>query len=463
MSIKNLFLALTWTGLLAMPVTAQTLTTLHSFNFLTDGDEPGPGLVLSGTNLYGTTLFNGAPTYDGFVFSGGTNGSGFGVLHTFSLVQFGDVRPTNYDGAQPVYLMSSGNILYGLSEAGGGYGLGTVFSINGSNFTTLHSFSSTNDGSNPADLIASGNTLYGTAGYGGLNGSGTIFSLNTNGLGYTNVYNFTATDINGDNSDGAQPAGLLLSGSTLYGTTSAGGANGFGTVFSLNIIGSPVIITLHTFTGGSDGGVPLAGLILSSNTLYGTTSAGGTNGSGTVFSLNLNNLMLTNLHSFTATNNAGANSDGAAPEAGLVLSSNTLYGTASTGGSSGNGTLFKVNTDGTDFRNLHNFAVSDGAKPVCGLILSGGTLYGTTQKGGQGGIGTVFALALAPTSLSIAAAGTNVVLTWPTNATGFTLEFATNLASPVWNTNLPAPAVVNTNNAVTNGISGTRKFYRLSQ
>jgi hypothetical protein len=72
------------------------------------------------------------------------------------------------------------------------------------------------------------------------------------------------------------------------------------------------------------------------------------------------------------------------------------------------------------------------------------------------------AIASAPV-LYIRPAGTNVVLTWPTNATGYTLVSATNLVSPVWLTNSPAPVVVNTNNAVTNGISGSRKFYRLSQ
>ena len=72
------------------------------------------------------------------------------------------------------------------------------------------------------------------------------------------------------------------------------------------------------------------------------------------------------------------------------------------------------------------------------------------------------AVASAPV-LTIRPSGINVILTWPTNATGYTLVSATNLASPVWLTNFPAPVVVNTNNAVTNGIIGTRKFYRLSQ
>ena len=80
------------------------------------------------------------------------------------------------------------------------------------------------------------------------------------------------------------------------------------------------------------------------------------------------------------------NSDGANPYAGLILSGNTLYGTACGGGSSGNGTVFAVNTDGTGFTNLHSFTHlvlpgtnSDGANPYAGLILSGNTLYGTAQ------------------------------------------------------------------------------------
>ncbi|HWX21142.1 MAG TPA: hypothetical protein VN578_14680 [Candidatus Binatia bacterium] len=65
--------------------------------------------------------------------------------------------------------------------------------------------------------------------------------------------------------------------------------------------------------------------------------------------------------------------------------------------------------------------------------------------------------------LNISHSGTNVLVEWPTNATGFTLEFSTNLASAVWSSNLPAPVVVNTNQVVTNGISGTQKYYRLIQ
>ena len=98
----------------------------------------------------------------------------------------------------------------------------------------------------------------------------------------------------------------------------------------------------------------------------------------------------TNLHSFTLLNNY-TNSDGARPYAGLILSGNTLYGTAFYGGSSGNGTVFAVHTNGTGFTNLHSFTAfsvlsstnSDGANPEAGLILSGNTLYGTAYGGGS--------------------------------------------------------------------------------
>src|SRR5579862_231608 len=130
--------------------------------------------------------------------------------------------------------------------------------------------------------------------------------------------------------------------------------------------------TLHSFTAtsgplstNSDGANPYAGLILSSNALYGTAVGGGGSGYGTVFRLNADGTAFITLHNFT-----GA-SDGANPYAGLVLSGDTLYGTAYGGGASGNGTVFRVNTDGTGFTTLHSFTGgSDGANPYSALILS---------------------------------------------------------------------------------------------
>ena len=104
------------------------------------------------------------------------------------------------------------------------------------------------------------------------------------------------------------------------------------------------------------------------------------------------------LYSFSTTDTNGCNGDGANPEAGLLLSSNTLYGTASLGGNSDSGTVFSVNTNGSGFAAFSSFSAtdtngynSDGANPQAGLILSGNTLYGTATYGGGSGNGTVFA------------------------------------------------------------------------
>src|SRR5665213_3056576 len=387
-----------------------------------------------------------------------------------------------HGGMQPTgSLILSGGTLYGTASRGGSSGGGTVFAVNifGGGFATLHNFNINNpsEGANPqAGLILSGNTLYGTTVRSFNLGFGTVFAVNTDGTGFATLYNFT------DNLDGASPAGgLILSGSTLYGTAGAGGSSGNGTVFSINTNGTS-LTTLYSFTASStnssgsytnsDGASPASNVILSGNTLYGAAGRGGSAGYGTVFAVNTDGTGFTNLHSFMAmsTNSSGnyTNSDGAIPEAGLILSGNTLYGTADIGGSSGNGTVFAVNTDGTGFTNLYSSTDgSDGAYPYAGLILSGNTLYGTAFRGGSSGNGTVFSLSLGSVSapqLTIILSEPNVILTWPTNAAGFTLQSTTNLVSPVvWSTVSPGPVVVNGQYAVTNPASGTNKFYQLSQ
>ncbi|HZL80151.1 MAG TPA: choice-of-anchor tandem repeat GloVer-containing protein [Candidatus Limnocylindrales bacterium] len=95
---------------------------------------------------------------------------------------------------------------------------------------------------------------------------------------------------------------------------------------------------------------------------------------------------ITTLHSFTAGTGSFpsvTNSEGANPFGQLLLSGDTLYGAAITGGSSGDGTVFKINTDSSGFTNLYNFTGgNDGANPEAGLVLSGNTLYGTADQGG---------------------------------------------------------------------------------
>jgi len=205
-------------------------------------------------------------------------------------------------------------------------------------------------------------------------------------------YDFTAlTGSDFTNSDGADSqAGFVSSGNTLYGTAYFGGNAGNGTVFGIVIDGPAMTLTnLHSFSATNgpylinyDGANPIAGLILSGNTLYGTTQNGGAGGSGSVFRVNTDGSNFTNLYSFTAVTNL-TNGDGAYPAGGLVLSGDTLYGTAQAGGNFGNGTVFSVNTVTLGFTNLYDFTGtssappytnSDGAIPLAGVNLSGNTL-----------------------------------------------------------------------------------------
>jgi uncharacterized repeat protein (TIGR03803 family) len=237
-------------------------------------------------------------------------------------------------------------------------------------------------------------------------------------------------------------------------------------VFAVNTDGTG-FTNLHSFSemndnANSDGAVLDAGLVLSGNTLYGTASTGGRWGQGTVFAVNTDGSGFTNLHDF-----AGA-SDGADPEAGLILSGNTLYGTAYFGGSGGYGTVFALNTDGTGFTNLHSFTElqnvsnGDGANPQAGLILSGSTLYGTTSYGGSAGYGTVFAMNLAA-SLNIRLTSNQVVLSWPAWAPGYQLQCTTNLgARAVWRAVAAAPVMVNGRKVVTTSISEAQEQFRLA-
>ncbi len=313
------------------------------------------------------------------------------VLHTFTNGADGSIP---YSG-----LVQSGNRLYGTASSfnPSGTNNGTVFGVNtdGTGFTTLHNFTAldpvaytNSDGMHPyAALVVSGDTLYGVAHAGGPGAAGTVFKVSTNGLDFATVYGFTAVSgvggPYGTNADGAFPqAGLAVAGNTLYGTTYYGGSATNGTVFRVNTDGT-CFTNLHNFQGINDGANPGTALVVSGDTLYGSAQNGGSDNYGTVFRLNTDGTCFTNLHSFAA------GLDGATPVGSLVLSSNTLFGLTYLG--PGVGTLFALNTDGTGFSTLHTFTnQADGWGPQSGLTLSGHTLFGGTQFYGSGFWGTVF-------------------------------------------------------------------------
>jgi uncharacterized repeat protein (TIGR03803 family) len=175
----------------------------------------------------------------------------------------------------------------------------------------------------------------------------------------------------------------------LYGTTSAGGSSGFGTVYKLSKTGHETV--LYSFTGGANGSEPYTGLVMdNSGNLYGTTRAGGSSGAGTVYKVNIKTKQETVLYSFTG------QPDGGTPLSGLVMDqSGNLYGTTFAGGSSNDGTVYKVNIKTKQETVLYSFAGDpDAGEPVYGNLLldKSGNLYGTTQGGGSSNSGAVWEL-----------------------------------------------------------------------
>jgi uncharacterized repeat protein (TIGR03803 family) len=417
------------------------------------GSAPNGGLVLAGKTLFGTTEHGGTGG-TGTVFAVNTDGTEFTNLFDFSL---------NAGAIPNGDLILSGETLFGTTY------VGEVFSINtnGLDFTNLYGFSLSTGEEPAAGLALAGGNLYGTTQYGGYYDEGVVFSVNTNGTGFTDLVSFYPAI--GDyriNSSGLGPlARVIVCGGTLYGTTESGGSAGTGVVFSVNTNNPGSFAVLHYFSGTSlagtngDGAFPFAGLVASGNTLYGTAAYGGSTGNGTVFAVTTNGSTFSNLYSFT-----GGAGDGAAPRGGLVLSGNTLYGCASTGGLSGVGTLFAIHTDGSGFTNLYNFTGgTDGSGPGGNLLLSGITLYGTVG-GGSSGDGTVFSFTLPRPLLNIQPAGNDVILTWSTVSPGYSLQSTPRLgATAAWTSVSPSPALVNGQNTVTNAISATQQFYRLTQ
>ncbi len=212
---------------------------------------------------------------------------------------------------------------------------------------------------------------------------------------YNRIHSFGFT-----NRVGVSPfAGVIVGrDGLLYGTTELGGLTGGGTIFKVNTNGTGYVALWSFGTVVNDGRSPDAALLEGKDgALYGTTYSGGASNDGTVFRINKDGSGYAALHSFQ-----GVPSDGASPSAALVQAADgVLYGTTSYGGTNDGGTLFKINTNGLGFALLHSFGstAGDGLNPVAALVgASDGAFYGTTFAGGTNGAGTVFKLAKVSTS-----------------------------------------------------------------
>jgi len=342
-----------------------------------------------------------------------------------------------FSGSAPVGNLVKGadGALYGTSTTTAAVAGGLIFrsTIDGSSVTTIHQFNTLDEGQTPQAglLLASDGKFYGTTKFGKrgtLDTTGTIFRINQDGSGFTVLYRFAAfTSANVAaspvNTDGAYPTAELIEGpdGLLYGITSAGGPNGTGAIFKIAKDGSGFQL-LHTFSAitttatdtvakNAEGTSPSSPMLVGADgKFYGTTSAGGVNGRGTIFRINFDGTGFQLIHTFSettadATTALLKNADGATPDAGLINGNDGfLYGVASQGGTTGNGTIFAISPDGATFTVLHNFDGTDGARPAAELaVFADGKLYGATFGGGTSSTGTATSFG---TLFSIARDGT---------------------------------------------------------
>ncbi len=323
----------------------------------------------------------------------------FQVLHAF----YGKNIVTG-DGSQPLdSVILSGSTLYGTTYYGGinnGSDYGVVFKVdtNGQNFTILHVFPTDyTQGHYPSGrLLLVGSTLYGTTQAGGASDLGTIFKVDTDGQNFAILHSFAGGALDGSGPSGG---GLIQVGLTLYGLTYYGGSQNWGTIYGLSIDPDhPGFSVLHSFTGSTsaplDAGFPAgASLAYGDGCLYGMGGNGGVYGWGAVFKMKLDGSEFSVIHSFT-----GGATNGSFPRGTLVLDGTHLYGMTYGGGAGdgadGYGTVFKLDTDGNSFQVLHSFmgGTTDGRWTYGSLSLSGTTLYGMTHYGGASDLGTIFSL-----------------------------------------------------------------------
>jgi uncharacterized repeat protein (TIGR03803 family) len=377
-------------GVGAVTSSAQTFTTLVSFN-IADGAFPYSSLVQGRDgNLYGTTTGGGitacAPPYGcGTVFKVTPAGT-LTTIHKFC------PQDKCADGNDPgaLVLGTDGNF-YGVAGGGGANSGGTVFKITPrGTLTTLYSFcaqANCADGSGPRSLIlATDGNFYGTARFGGADTScfvcGTIFKITPGGQ-FTALHSF-------DGTDGYGPSSLIQgSDGNFYGTTysipsaEVCESTGCGTIFKMTPAGT--LTTIHIFSS-TDGANPYGPLVESTKGNFsGTTVYGGmvldvcSIGCGTIFKITSSG-KLTTLQYLNW-------SDGAEPFAGLVWATDgNYYGTTEGGG--GMGSIYQVGSG----RGVIDLPFNnDGIFPVAGLLQStNGTFYGSTSGDGVTSNGTIF-------------------------------------------------------------------------
>ncbi|HRY97934.1 MAG TPA: hypothetical protein P5550_02655 [Bacteroidales bacterium] len=353
---------------------------LFDFDGLSSGMNPEGSLIqATDGKCYGMASSGGANLL-GTLFRYDPSSQTFSKILNFDGPQYGR-QP------QGSLMQASNGKLYGMTAYGGAYDSGCLFSWDPSSqvFTRLHDFSGTGGSVPWGSLVqASNGKLYGLTSYGGANNFGTLFSFDPATGQHSKLFDFSGP---GTSSNGAYPYGELLEFSTgkLYGMAYGGGSSNAGLIFEYDF-------TSSTFTAKKDftytnGGLPNGSLMKAANgKLYGLTQSGGSSNAGILFEYVPSTNTLTTLYHFSPL------VSGSQPWGTPVQASNgKLYGMTHSGGN-GYGTIFTYDITAASLQKLLDFyGKLNGETPKGKLVLaSDGMLYGTTQYGGSNGSGTIF-------------------------------------------------------------------------
>lgn len=408
-------------------ISTGIFTKLRDFNGIASGENPSGLMMASNGKLYGTTM-NGGISSNGIIYEFDT------ATNTFTK----KIDFNNSNGKYPRgYLAEVNGKIYGTTHFGGNSGgSGVLYEYDPALdlYTKKIDLSGSSTGGSPiSGVIAANGHIYGTTTYGGTNGAGVLFDYFPATDTYTKLYDFNGT------TDGGWPEGglLLAENDKLYGMSRYGGAFGYGTFYAFDLQQQQYSM-LYNMEGPKYGRSPMQAMIeYSSGLIYGI-AYGGAEIAGMLFKYDYSSDQHTKFHDFfcaphgekppgafiqgengnlfalasdggyygrgtlfeycpgsniTVLRHSFENNSGWSPSGNLLLADDgKMYGLASKGGTSDNGTLFSFNPVTSEFEKLHDFDDSNtGRIPVGSLIQStNGRLYGMTKYGGSNGKGVIF-------------------------------------------------------------------------
>ena len=335
------------------------------------------------------TGLKGQETLIGLTSNGGTEGRGTVFNIKTNATAFAIVKAFPDWGKTPWgdLLKGDDGNFYGMTSSGGTFNYGTIFKATPTGIVTvLRHLNYATDGANPYGELIKGadGNFYGLTNVGGTSGYGTIFKITPAGT-FTVIKHLVSAN-------GSNPRGHLVIGAdgNFYGATYAGGANGYGTIFKMTPAG--ILTVLHSLSSAADGANCYGSLVKGSdNNFYGTTNGGGTTGQGTIFKI-------TPAGVYTVLRQMNQATDGGHSQSDLIQATDgNFYGMAYSGGPNFSGTIFKITPTGT-FTLLRSLVSANGINPY-GSLLQGtdGNFYGTTSSSGANSGGTIFKITPAGT------------------------------------------------------------------